>query len=110
MAFLGGVFTVGLLLIAAGFLWGFLDQRAYFCPIILHDRCLRNLEQIARAKEQFQADHALSNGTPVTADQLVDYVESGWKALRCPGKGTYSINPPGVAPTCSEPDHQPRAR
>jgi hypothetical protein len=50
-------------------------------------------------------DHGLTNSSPVTAEQPVDYLEGGWECLRGPGKGAYAIRAIGNPSACSEPDH-----
>ena len=105
MVGLGVFFTVLALLGIVGLSWSFLDQYGFFIPAVQKKFCVRNLETVARAKAEFAKDHSLTNGAPITAEQLVEYLEDGWKCLRCPGRGTYTIHPVGEPPTCSEPTH-----
>ncbi len=110
MAAVGFFFTGLVLVFVLGIAWGVLDRYAYFCPSIQRDRCIRNLRQIAEAKDALRDERGLTNGAPVTIEQLREYVEGGERNLRCPGKGTYTIHPVGQAPECSEPGHTlPRA-
>lgn len=106
MAGVGVLFTAILLLAVAGLSWSFFDRHSFFCPIIQKNRCVRNLHKIEQAKEEYRAERSLTNGAPVMAEQLVDYLDGGWKCLRCPGSGTYTIQPLGEPPACSEPDHR----
>ena len=105
MAGLGVFFTVLALFGLVGLSWTFLDKHGFFIPSVQRRFCLRNLEVVARTKADYARDHELTNGTPVTAEQLVEYLDDGWQRLRCPGKGTYTIRPVGEPPTCSEPTH-----
>lgn len=68
---------------------------------------LHNLRQIDAAKEQWATAHAKRWGSPapVPAD-LAPYIKGGWDAMKCPLGGTSSINPIGVAPTCSISEHE----
>ncbi|MFH0952830.1 MAG: hypothetical protein V1873_00715 [Verrucomicrobiota bacterium] len=105
-----GVFITAIVLVAAGgTAWGLLNRRAFFLPALQRSRCVRNLELIAKAKAEFRQEHDLTNGAPVAAEQLVDYVPDGWNNLRCPGRGTYTIRPVGQPPECSAPGHAPKA-
>jgi hypothetical protein len=105
MVGLGVFFTSLVLLGVVGFSWSFLDRHGFFIPAVQRSFCIRNLETVARAKAEYAKDHEMTNGTPITAEQLVEYLEDGWKCLRCPGRGTYTIHPVGEPPTCSEPTH-----
>ena len=105
MVGLGVFFTALVLFALVGLFWSFFDQHGFFIPAVQRNYCLRNLETVARTKAEYAKDHELTNGAPVTAEQLVEYLEDGWKCLRCPGRGTYTINPVGEPPTCSEPTH-----
>lgn len=106
MARVGTVFTGLIVVVAAGLLWVYLDRHAFFCPQIRQVRCIRNLERIAQAKEQYAQEHQLTNGSPVTAEQIVEVIEGGWTSLRCPGRGAYTIQPVGANPRCSEAGHE----
>lgn len=105
MAGLGVFFTSLVLFALVGLFWSFFDAHGFFIPSVQRRQCLKNLETIARTKAEYVNDHSLTNGSPVTAEQLVEYLEDGWKCLRCPGRGTYTIHPAGEPPTCSEPTH-----
>ena len=105
MAGLGVFFTSLVLLALVGLFWSFFDRHGFFIPAVQRSYCVRNLEIIARTKADFAQDHSLTNGSLITAEQLVEYLENGWQRLRCPGRGTYSIRPVGEPPTCSEPTH-----
>lgn len=105
MAGLGVFFTALVLFALVGLFWSFFDRHGFFIPAVQKKYCLHNLEIISKAKTEFARDHSLTNGAPVTAEQLVDYLEEGWQRLRCPGRGTYAVHPIGEPPTCSEPNH-----
>ena len=93
--------------IAAGaFVAGWLRDRCFFCPIMQKNRCVTQLRAIESAKQQYGGELGLTNGALVAEEQLLDYISGGLKSLRCPGGGTYRINPLGQAPECSKPDHK----
>ncbi len=106
MAGLGVFFTAFILLALVGLFWSFFDRHGFFIPAVQKKHCLRNLEIVSEAKAEFARDHSLTNGAPITAEQLVDYLEEGWKRLRCPGRGTYAVRPVGEPPACSDPNHR----
>jgi len=106
MAILGATFTTILLLAGAGLLWVVLDRNDFFLPGVKQGRCIANLERIAHAKAELARDRDLTNGAPITTDQILDYVEGGAHSLKCPAGGTYSINPVGRSPQCSVPGHE----
>jgi hypothetical protein len=102
-----GYFFTGLFaLAAAGVFWVYLDQHAFFCPQVRQARCIGNLERIVEAKALYAGEHPVAAGAPITAEQIVEVIEGGWKSLRCPGRGTYTIQPVGTDPQCSEAGHQ----
>lgn len=102
----GYFFTAILAVAAFGVFWIYLDRHAFFCPQVRQARCIGNLERIAAAKAEYAEEYRLTDGAPVTAEQIVEIVEGGWKSLRCPGGGTYTIQPVGTDPQCSEARHQ----
>ena len=106
MAGLGVFFTVLALFGIVGLSWTFLDEHGFFIPAVQRRFCLRHLEVVARTKAEYAGDHSMTNGAPITAEQLVEYLDDGWKCLRCPGKGSYTSHPVGEPPTCSK--HTPR--
>lgn len=106
MAALGAFITLIVLVAAGAFVVGLLRDRCFFCPIMQKNRCVTQLGAIESAKQQYGGDLGLTNGTPVEAEQLLDYLPGGLKSLQCPGGGTYRINPLGQAPECSKPDHK----
>ena len=107
MAALGAFITLIVLVAAGAFVVGMLRDRCFFCPIMQKNRCVANLCAIDSAKRQYSETVGLTNGTPVAAEQLLDYLPDGMRSLRCPGGGTYEINPAGVSAACSKPDHKP---
>lgn len=61
--------------------------------------CVSNLHHISMFKKLYAQEHGLTNGTPVTfADVMSDDNRSQYRCLK---DGTYSINPIGIAPSCS---------
>ena len=107
MAALGALITLIVLVAAGAFVVGMLRDRCFFCPIMQKNRCVAQLGAIGSAKQQYGEERGLTNGALVEADQLLDYLPGGAKSLRCPGGGTYRVNPLGQAPECSKPDHKP---
>jgi len=73
---------------------------------VLLDRatCLKNLEQINAAKEQWAARNAAEKGLPVTMDDLLGFLP-GRAVPVCPSGGHYYVNRIGAAPACSVPGH-----
>jgi hypothetical protein len=66
--------------------------------------CLKNLEQINAAKEQWAARSAAGKGWPVTMDDLL-YFLPGRAVPVCPSGGHYFVNRIGAAPVCSVSGH-----
>lgn len=66
--------------------------------------CINNLRMIDAAKEQRAMESAMDYGTEVAPEQLTDYLRGGAMPA-CPKGGTYTINPIGTDPECSEPGH-----
>ena len=66
--------------------------------------CLKNLEQINVAKEQWAARNAAEKGLPVTMDDLLGYLP-GRAVPVCPSGGHYFVNRIGAAPVCTVPGH-----
>jgi len=73
---------------------------------VLLDRatCLKNLEQINAAKEQWAARNAAEKGLPVTMDDLLDFLP-GRTVPVCPSGGHYYVNRIGAAPVCTVAGH-----
>lgn len=66
--------------------------------------CRNNLRQIDSAKEQFALANRLhDDDTP--GEEIGEYLKGGWKAMRCPAGGTYTINSLNKDPTCTVPGH-----
>jgi type II secretory pathway pseudopilin PulG len=63
--------------------------------------CIKNLQYIDSAKEQYALDNRISSGSPTSANLFGTglYLRA---APSCPTAGTsaYTINPIGTAPTC----------
>ncbi len=66
--------------------------------------CLNNLRMIDAAKMQWALEKAKPPNTLVAAPDIAPYVKDH-VVPTCPAGGTYTINPVGVAPTCSSPGH-----
>lgn len=83
-----------------------------FCALCLgcsrpedkRNNCIANLEAISNAKAQVIAKYGLPNGSVVSEQMLTSCGLRKWP-LRCPGGGTYTVNPIGKEPTCSSPSH-----
>lgn len=67
--------------------------------------CVNNLRLIDGAKEQWTLENRKRDGDSVTEADISKYIPNGFKSLQCPEKGTYSINPIAIPPTCSTPGH-----
>jgi hypothetical protein len=106
MAAVGVFFTAGVLLVAAGLGWGFLDRHAWFVPSVQAARCADNRKTLESAKADYAQERELANGAPVEFEQVVIYVPTGQKSLRCPAGGSYSIGAVGDPVRCSLPEHQ----
>lgn len=106
MAALGTAITLIVLIVAGAFIAGKLRDHGYFCPIMQRNRCLANLKAIDAAKRLYGEELNLTDGKEVAAERLLDYLPGGNRSLRCPGGGTYTINPLGRPPECSKPDHK----
>jgi hypothetical protein len=98
----GMIFTGIFIFIVVTVAWGWLRERDFFCPYMRAAHCARNLAAIARAKELLRAEHGLTNGARLAAEQLRELTEGGWKALKCPAGGEYWIHPIGQPPVCSK--------
>ncbi len=107
LVLVGAVFTTFGVLALGGFGWTFLTRYAFFVPSWQKARCLRNVETVAAAKAAYAREGGLTNGAPVAPDQLVDLVEGGWRAVRCPKGGVYDIGAVGAPVRCSLPAHGP---
>ena len=62
--------------------------------------CCDNLRQINQAKEQFAMANSLSEGSPVTAGNLMPYLRDS-VFPSCPSGGIYTVGNVGDDPTCS---------
>jgi hypothetical protein len=63
--------------------------------------CMRNMKQIAMAKENAALTLGLESGATIQESQMAEYLQGGLAGLGCPKQGAYTINPVGVAPACS---------
>ena len=66
--------------------------------------CLKNLEQINAAKEQWAARNSAEKGLPVTMDDLLEFLP-GRAVPVCPSGGHYYVNRIGAAPVCTVSGH-----
>ena len=64
-------------------------------------KCINNLRLFDHAKEVLTIKNGLTEGAPVTLDQLDPYIDGDIKNLRCPAGGAYKVNPVDKAPECS---------
>jgi hypothetical protein len=65
-------------------------------------QCDNQMCQIDGGKTQHGvANPGLKNGDVVTPDQISPYIKGGWRDLRCPSGGQYTIGKYGETPRCS---------
>lgn len=69
------------------------------------NNCINNLRQIDGAKQQWALEHSKPANTLVSEVNITAYLPGNTLPV-CPAGGTYTLNPVGVAPTCSVPGHQ----
>ena len=69
--------------------------------------CLENLALITAAKERYAVDYDLKNGAAIPLALLIKEGKLLKTDPVCPSGGKYTVNPLGVAPTCSYKDHVP---
>lgn len=67
--------------------------------------CLENLALITAARERYAVDYDLRGGATVPLALLIKEGKLLKTEPVCPSGGKYSVNPLGVAPTCSYKDH-----
>jgi hypothetical protein len=102
---LGAALSLFFILVVVGGLWSYVARRDFFIPSWQRAHCRRNLELIAEAKDAWRKDFALTNGASISAEQVADTIEGGWKSARCPRGGTYHVGVIGERPRCSFPGH-----
>lgn len=68
--------------------------------------CINNLRMIDSAKEQAALALKLDDKATPTEEQISPYLKDGFQNMKCPRGGTYSVNPIGENPTCSERGHE----
>jgi hypothetical protein len=68
------------------------------------EKCIANLRRIEAAKDLWAQENQKPQGSVPTAAQLAPYCQNGVFPV-CPDGGTYTVNPLGLAPTCSIPSH-----
>src|SRR5205814_9490403 len=65
--------------------------------------CIKNLQQIDGAKEQWALENKKGNGDPIVKDEVDKYIKNG--APSCPASGTYAYGNVGTDPTCTVAGH-----
>jgi prepilin-type N-terminal cleavage/methylation domain-containing protein len=65
--------------------------------------CIRNLQQIDGAKEQWALEKKKSAGTAVVDAEVNDYIKNG--APKCPAGGSYTYGAVDTPPACSIDGH-----
>jgi len=97
------VFIVALLGVAA-----FLAYRLR--AIRVRNDCVNNMMQFDSAKGSYGLANGLAPGTPVSPQDITDYIKGGWEGNPCLAGGIYEIGPftrtkgggpPEQAPSCS---------
>ena len=68
--------------------------------------CMKNLELIKAAKEQWVEQNGAQKGERVMTDVLAPFFPNGFP--KCPDGGHYSVNRVGAPPVCSIPGHSIR--
>ena len=68
------------------------------------EKCIANLRRIEAAKDLWAQENQKPPGSVPTAAQLAAYCQNNAFPV-CPDGGTYTVNPLGMAPTCSIPSH-----
>jgi prepilin-type N-terminal cleavage/methylation domain-containing protein len=66
--------------------------------------CIKNLQEIDGAKEQWAIENKKSAGAAVDTSAIVTYIKGGAIPL-CPASGSYSFNALNTPPACSMPGH-----
>ena len=67
----------------------------------MESSCRNNLRSIEYAKEACAAERSLSDGTPVTENQIGVYLKGGMESIICADQGEYTIRPIGLPAGCS---------
>lgn len=68
------------------------------------NKCIENLGQIEKAKEQWALANKKVVGDAVVEKEVDGYIKGG--ALECPAGGDYTYGPLGTEPTCTVKDHE----
>ena len=63
--------------------------------------CFNQLKILEAAKDDVMLARNYKEGDPVSEEEISQYLETGFNGLKCPGGGTYSLNPIGQSPSCS---------
>ena len=72
--------------------------------------CIGQMQLLEHAKEELQVTGRYSTGDLISEEEISQYLENGFDDLKCPGGGTYSVNPIGQPPSCSEHGSLPERR
>lgn len=65
-------------------------------------QCEANLSTIQIAKQIYVGENGTEEGVVLSKDDLASFLGSDPEIYLCPSEGTYSINPIGTPPECSE--------
>lgn len=65
--------------------------------------CIKNLQQIDGAKEQWALEKKISSGAASVATEVNEYIKGG--APACPAGGTYTYNALNTNPSCTVAGH-----
>ena len=63
--------------------------------------CISQMQLLENAKEEILLTGRYSTGEFISEADISRYLENGFDGLKCPGGGSYSINPIGQSPSCS---------
>ena len=68
--------------------------------------CVANLKLLQGAKEQWALENKKQPSDVPTVTDIDEYLRGGFKAVRCPQGGTYTLNAVDQPPTCTVKDHR----
>jgi hypothetical protein len=69
------------------------------------NNCLNNLRMLEGAKQQWALENKKHGSDVPTAADVDEYLRGGFKAIRCPQGGTYTLNAVDRSVTCSVKGH-----
>jgi hypothetical protein len=94
------------LVISLGLLYVYkMRARVMARPTASGNSCVNNLRQLEGAKEQWQLEHKLTNGSPAIPTEVLQYVKGGVMPI-CPQGGAYTIGSLGSPVACTIPTHK----